>query len=178
MRGSGKLGSAKAPIATAITFGEPLNRQWTVEPQTGQKLKVTVLPLSAEREYWVDRPWISVTWARSKRACAPKTLPVRRWQALQWQIEMRTGSPAHVSRSCPQLQDACRFLIPLSPSPQTLKCRVFASGSALSYFVRQELQARREKSTEFDAFSLLSRKNSKCAVLRMRRCQNGRPMPV
>src|SRR5262249_18599227 len=35
-------------------------------------------------------------------------LPVRRWQARQWQTETRTGSPSVHSRSCPQLHEASR----------------------------------------------------------------------
>src|SRR5436190_9149416 len=42
------------------------------------------------------------------RACMPKALPVRRWQAWQWHIEIRTGSPSAVTRSWPQLQAASR----------------------------------------------------------------------
>jgi hypothetical protein len=38
----------------------------------------------------------------------PKALPVRRWQAKQWHIEIRTGSPSAVSWSCPQEQEALR----------------------------------------------------------------------
>ena len=34
-----------------------------------------------------------VTASRGYRAWAPKALPVRRWQARQWQTEIRTGSP-------------------------------------------------------------------------------------
>ena len=41
----------------------------------------------------------------------PKTLPVRRWHSRQWQMEIRTGSPAVASRSCPQLQDAWRVVM-------------------------------------------------------------------
>lgn len=35
----------------------------------------------------------SDTFSRRNRACWPKTLPVLRWQARQWQMETRTGSP-------------------------------------------------------------------------------------
>jgi hypothetical protein len=52
-----------------------------------------------------------VTCSASNRAWTPKTLPVRRWQARQWQIETRTGSPSTVSRSCSQLHAACRVLM-------------------------------------------------------------------
>src|SRR5690348_2130119 len=38
----------------------------------------------------------------------PKALPVRRWQAWQWHIEIRTGSPSAATRSWPQLQAASR----------------------------------------------------------------------
>ena len=34
-----------------------------------------------------------------ERACAPNTLPVRRWQARQWQMEETTGSPSAERRS-------------------------------------------------------------------------------
>src|SRR6266545_6575869 len=51
-----------------------------------------------------------VTCSASYRAWTPKTLPVRRWQARQWQIETRIGSPSAVSRSCSQLHTACRVL--------------------------------------------------------------------
>src|SRR5439155_16744724 len=51
-----------------------------------------------------------VTCSASNRAWTPKTLPVRRCQARQWQIETRTGSPSTVSRSCSQLHSACRML--------------------------------------------------------------------
>ena len=35
---------------------------------------------------------------------------MRRWQARQCQIEMRTGSPVAITRSWPQLHDASRSL--------------------------------------------------------------------
>src|SRR3954447_5045176 len=57
--------------------------------------------------YSVKRPSIR-TCASSNRACPPKTLPVRCWQARQWQIDTRTGSPSTTSRSCPQLHEASR----------------------------------------------------------------------
>src|SRR5258708_39497800 len=41
-------------------------------------------------------------------AWIPKALPVRRWQARQWHMEIRIGSPSAVRRSCPQLQAASR----------------------------------------------------------------------
>ena len=47
----------------------------------------------------------------ANRACAPKTLPVRRWQARQWQTETRTGSPVTSALSRPQLQEAIRVLM-------------------------------------------------------------------
>jgi hypothetical protein len=34
-----------------------------------------------------------------KRACTPNTLPVRRWQARQWQTDTRIGSPSTVAVS-------------------------------------------------------------------------------
>jgi hypothetical protein len=45
------------------------------------------------------------------RAWAAKTLPLRRWQARQWQIETRTGSPLTLAVIWPQLQEAERVII-------------------------------------------------------------------
>jgi hypothetical protein len=64
-------------------------------------------PLSPRRDHCVERPSI-VTHSLGKRACEAKMLPVRFWHARQWQMEMRTGSPSQVRRSCPQLHDAVR----------------------------------------------------------------------
>jgi hypothetical protein len=64
-------------------------------------------PLSPSRVKVVDGPSIA-TCSRGNRACAPKTLPVRFWQALQWQMDIRTGSPTQVTLSFPQLHDALR----------------------------------------------------------------------
>src|SRR5207247_10446026 len=66
-------------------------------------------PSSETRMYCREAPSV-VTCSASNRAWTPKTLPVRRWQARQWQIETRTGSPSTVSRSCSQLHAACRVL--------------------------------------------------------------------
>jgi hypothetical protein len=64
-------------------------------------------PSSETRMYCREAPSI-VTWSASNRAWTPKTLPVRRWQARQWQIETRTGSPSTGSGSCSQLHAGCR----------------------------------------------------------------------
>src|SRR4051812_49029842 len=42
------------------------------------------------------------------RAWAAKALPVRRWQARQWQTETRTGSPSQLARTAPQRHSARR----------------------------------------------------------------------
>jgi hypothetical protein len=80
-----------------------------VAPQSGQKWKTPLLPSSETRMYCREAPSV-VTCSASNRAWTPKTLPVRRWQARQWQIETRSGSPSTVSRSCSQLHAACRVL--------------------------------------------------------------------
>src|SRR5262245_45503624 len=41
----------------------------------------------------------------------PNALPVRRWQARQWQMETTNGSPSTSRRSCPQWQAAMRVTI-------------------------------------------------------------------
>src|SRR5918999_5381949 len=51
------------------------------------------------------------TSSRGKRACMLNALPVRRWHARQWHIEIRTGSPSATRLSCPQLQAAWRGVI-------------------------------------------------------------------
>ncbi len=60
------------------------------------------LPLSPRRANGVARPSMAVTCSRRKRACTPKTLPARRWQSRQWQMETLVGSPSQARRSCPQ----------------------------------------------------------------------------
>jgi len=71
----------------------------------GQKWKEMVRPLSPVLTYFVDAP-STATFASGKRACAPNVLPVRRWQAMQWHMEMRTGSPSVVIERAPQLHSA------------------------------------------------------------------------
>jgi hypothetical protein len=53
---------------------------------------VVCYPLSAIRVQDLDSPSM-VTHSFGQRAWAEKTLPVRFWQARQWQIDTRTGSP-------------------------------------------------------------------------------------
>ena len=77
-------------------------------PHVGQKRKVAELPLSPVRTHSVACPEM-VTRSLGKRACAPKVLPVRRWQARQWHMDTRTGSPRAMATSCPQLQVARRL---------------------------------------------------------------------
>src|SRR5690606_39025792 len=80
------------------------------------KWKVAVVPLSPVRANCVLRPSMAVIWSRPNRACAPKTLPVRRWQARQWHTETRIGSPSHERRNRPQLQLAWRVVMISSSS--------------------------------------------------------------
>jgi hypothetical protein len=62
--GFSKLGSANIPTATAISSGRCSGSQKTVPPHSGQKLNVTVLPLSARRTYRLAMPLASRTCAR------------------------------------------------------------------------------------------------------------------
>src|SRR5262245_23439852 len=107
--GGGKLGSAKVPMAMAMSPGNPSPVQQTVDPHTGQKRKVSALPLSDERVHSVAIPAMA-TWSRWKRAWLLITAPVRRWHSKQWHIEMRTGSPSTMRLSWPQLQAARRVV--------------------------------------------------------------------
>jgi hypothetical protein len=107
--GAGNEGSANAPTGTATTPGMASVVKNTVAPQSGQKWKKPLPPSSETRMYCRETPSV-VTCSASNLAWAPKTLPVRRWQARQWQIETRTGSPSTLSRSCAQLHAACRVL--------------------------------------------------------------------
>src|SRR6185369_11401634 len=59
------------------------------------------------RTYSVLAP-TTVTASRGNRACAPNTLPVRRWHARQWHTDTRTGSPTTCACNCPQLHAATR----------------------------------------------------------------------
>src|SRR5919197_64707 len=111
MVGGGKLGSANAPIGPAIASGTAASVQKTVAPQSGQKRNVRSSPSSEIRTYSVERP-ATRTRSAGNRAWIPNALPVRRWQARQWHMEIRIGSPSAVSVSCPQLQEASRTLVP------------------------------------------------------------------
>jgi len=51
---------------------------------------------------------LMVTEFAGNRAWAPKTLPVLRWQARQWQTETRSGSAEVIAESWPQEQEAVR----------------------------------------------------------------------
>src|SRR5438046_10768392 len=68
------------------------------------------VPESPTRTNAVDDPLICALFL-GKRAWTPKTLPVRRWHAKQWQTETRIGSTAVTTVSCPQLHDAVRTVI-------------------------------------------------------------------
>src|SRR5919198_4058631 len=110
MVGGGKLGSANAPIGTAIASGTAASVQKTVAPQSGQKRNVRSSPSSDVRTYSVERP-ATRTRSAGNRAWIPNALPVRRWHARQWHMEIRIGSPSAVRVSCPQLQEASRRLL-------------------------------------------------------------------
>jgi hypothetical protein len=64
LRGFSKSGSANMPTATAISSGRCSGSQKTVPPHSGQKLNVTVLPLSARRAYRLAMPLASRTCSR------------------------------------------------------------------------------------------------------------------
>jgi hypothetical protein len=64
LRGISKSGSANIPTATAISSGRCSGSQNTVPPHSGQKLNVTVLPLSARRTYRLTMPLASRTCSR------------------------------------------------------------------------------------------------------------------
>ncbi len=84
-----------------------------VEPQCGQKWNRRVAPLSAMRSKTRASPAM-VTCSRGKKAATPKALPVRFWQSVQWQTEIRTGSPAQARVSFPQEQaEVLKRAVPL-----------------------------------------------------------------
>src|SRR5436305_6489639 len=72
-------------------------------------------PPSEIRTKSLERPAIC-TWFAGNRASIPKALRLRRWQAKQWHMEIRIGSPSAVSRSCPQLQAASRLAMTADPT--------------------------------------------------------------
>jgi hypothetical protein len=57
--------------------------QKTVDPQSGQKWKVTGFPAAESRVNDFDEPWTTLIVPRSKKAAMLNTLPVRRWQSTQ-----------------------------------------------------------------------------------------------
>jgi hypothetical protein len=81
-------------------------------PAHRTEMKGHGLPLSAVRFHSVDFPEM-VTWSLRKRAWLLITAPVRRWQAKQWHMALREGSPSIVRWSCPQLQAAWRVIVRL-----------------------------------------------------------------
>jgi hypothetical protein len=70
------------PIATANIPGKPSFSQYTVEPQVGQKWKVSVLWPSAVRCHVVALP-PKVICSRRNRAWLLMTAPVGRWHSSQ-----------------------------------------------------------------------------------------------
>jgi hypothetical protein len=74
----------------ATKSSSPFSESCTVAPQSGQKLKVKVQPSSPTRTNCLDSPLMTTLWMPNL-ACAEKTLPVRRWQARQWQTAMPMG---------------------------------------------------------------------------------------
>jgi hypothetical protein len=69
-----------------------------------------MLPLSPAWAYSLLCPSI-VTASSGNRACMPNTLPVRFWQARQWQMDTRTGSPRVWMMRFPQRQVAWRLVM-------------------------------------------------------------------
>src|SRR5665213_1187298 len=65
-------------------------------------------PSSPTRTNCFDDP-VMTTEVAWNRAWAPKTLPVRRWQARQWQTETRMGSVEVTAESWPHEQEAVRI---------------------------------------------------------------------
>src|SRR5579862_3415936 len=107
MRGAAKLGSAKAPTATLTRdCSQPASVWNTVVPHTGQNRKVNCAPPSPVRTYSVAVP--EIVYGALKPASAANTLPVRRWQARQWQTPTPRGSPCTSMRSWPQEHEAVR----------------------------------------------------------------------
>jgi hypothetical protein len=95
--------------------GTPSASQHTVAPQSPQKRNRATLPLSPACAYSLLGPSI-VTASDGNRACAANTLPVRFWQARQWQMETRTGSPRVWTTRFPQRQVALRVVMNFASS--------------------------------------------------------------
>ena len=81
--GGGKCGSAKVPTAMLTMSGRRSFSQNTVEPHLGQKWKASQAPLSACRRKVLRSPSVATICPRGKKAWAPNSEPVRRWQARQ-----------------------------------------------------------------------------------------------
>jgi len=75
--------------------------QYKEVPQSGQKWNRTLRPSWPARSKTLLLPSI-VTCALPKAAPLPANAPVLRWQARQWQMLTRMGSPDVWARSDPQ----------------------------------------------------------------------------
>jgi hypothetical protein len=84
-----------------IMPGMELSSVTTVDPQRGQKCKVTRPPASPLRLNDELFPSRALTWSSFQRDATAKALPLRRWHHVQQQAVTTTGSPATVTDSLP-----------------------------------------------------------------------------
>ena len=74
----------------------------------GTEVEGEQAPLSACRRKVLRSPSVATICPRGKKAWAPNSEPVRRWQARQWHDETMLGAPAVRMRNWPQVQAAAR----------------------------------------------------------------------
>ena len=99
---------SKPPTGMATMSGMEEIVYATVEPHVVQNRKVTTP--SAWRLYSLYSPSMLSIWSAANLACTPNTDPVLFWHAKQWHMDIRIGSPRHVTLNRPQQQEAIRIL--------------------------------------------------------------------
>jgi hypothetical protein len=101
---------AKCAEGDCYSVGAELGIPEDGPAQSGQKWKVTRLPLSPRRVKTCDGPVVFAS-SRPKKTATPKAEPVRFLQASQWQRDILTGSVSTEALRVPQAQEAIRFAI-------------------------------------------------------------------
>jgi len=103
--GRNQPGSSSAAAFNTTTDSMAESSENKGEPQVGQKLRVTSLPLSAVTVYWVVAPVIA-TASRGSITIVEYAPPDAYWQSRQWQFATMDGSADTVILTCPQRQPA------------------------------------------------------------------------
>jgi hypothetical protein len=100
-----QLGSSNVPPKMARPSGNLSRVAVTVVPHRLQKCSRNQRLLSSEVcSYVVSPSPVNSTFSWAKKTAMPQTLPVRRWQNVQWHTDTSVGSPLTRYRIAPQRQ--------------------------------------------------------------------------